>query len=479
MSKDLMCLAILRASAFLYGVVIIYQIIAGSEHFWSNLLLPAVAALVLWRPRTEGWYFLQAAFFLHFLYYCFGFIMALEWQGANLIHFGRDVLVWVGPAAGFLVAGLFVSQNRHLFGDQSNTQPSSRIKNALAILLAASLPFLPRVEQIAWNAFDSRVLDNQAQVMGLCFSSDGKKIGVISAGATINIWDVEAKTFISLRASRHEIDSLAFSSDGKYAAVGFAEQSSLKRELESRDAVKIDLWELTTGKRIELRRTKPVRQPEDSHTQVSKVAFSPDSTYLACASGHNKVFIEIWEVGTRKLINSFDTNSSGINFKALVYSPDGRYVASEYANGEIVLWDAQTAVPLRKLSEGYRGNIRGIAYSPDGRYLAVAFNKVWPGPSSSKGFIDIWETAAGKIYKTLEWDSDTQIMGLAYSYDGKYIASFLQMEDMVNIWDVARGRQIKTLTGPVYGEPIASIAYGPDGRLAVASGQYIKLYNVR
>lgn len=390
------------------------------------------------------------------------------------------VFGWGGSAVCFLAAGLFVNHNKHLLGNQ-NTQPSSRIKNTLAILLAVSLPFLPWAEQTAWNGFDPSVLDNKGKVLGLYFSQDGKKIGVKSAEAAINIWDIETKTFTPVRFSRDEFPK-AFSPDGKYVAIGFVGEYYLEKRRERTETLKMDLLELANGKRIELRQTRTYSLQEQSPTEVNRVVFSPDSTHIAWASGRNKVIFEIWDVGASKLTNSFDTNNIGIGYVPLAYSPDGRYIASEYAYAEIAMWDTQTAALVQRLTEGHEGFIREIAYSPDGRYLAVAFNKKWPGweRSSEKGFIDIWDTAAGKIYKTLEWDSGNHIMGLAYSHDGKYIASFLQLEDTVNIWDVARGKQIKTLTGPVYGEPIAGIAYSPDGRyLAVASGQYIKLYNAR
>ncbi|HWR44608.1 WD40 repeat domain-containing protein [Sporomusa sp.] len=492
MSRDPIGILLLKAGTFLYGVIVIYQIYAGIVHYLSVLALPVITALALWRPRIVGWIFLWVAFSFHFLYYALNFISLLAmyigigfimewWPGLKLPFLGDNALIWLVKVLIFLAAAIFVGANKQLFDTPDNQRPS-HIRKACAILLAAILPFLPWIEQTAWNALDPRVLDNQTEIKGICFSPDGQKIGVINGGPDpINIWNVETKKFVSLRASHNEpTNSLAFSPDGKYVALGYG-QAYGYRKYEARETVKIDLWELATGKRIELRRTEPVDLEKDSHRQVNRVAFSPNSAYLACSSGSDNEFIEIWDVGSGKLVKTFNTKGSVISYTPMAYSPDGKSVATKYAYGEIAIWDLETAAIARRLTEGYKGIIHEIAYSPDGRYLAAAFNKEWPGSKggTAKGFIDIWDVAAGKIDKTLQWDSDNHIKGLSYSPDGKYIASF-QLGDVVNIWDVAGSRQIDTLTGPVYEKPIASVAYSPDGRyLAIANGQYIKLYGMK
>ena len=477
MSKDSTELILLKVTTLIYGAVVIYRLCAGFDHYWSNLLLPAITLFALWRPRIDCWHFLRTAFFFQFLYYSFEFFIGLI-LGFEVIRSLQALLILGGAATFFLTATIFVSANKHLFVAHP-AQLFSRRKNAIAIVFALILPFLPWIEQNAMITFDPRILDNQAEIRGICFSPDGKKIGVINGGPSfsITIWDVETKKFISLRPSHAEPrNSLAFSPDGNYVALAYGKAHD-KRRYETWATVKIDLWELASGKRIELQRTEPVELKVDSHLQIGKVAFSPDSAYLACTSGDEKIFIEIWDIAGRKLAKTFDPRSSALSSGAWAYSPDGQYIASEFAEQEIAIWDIDTRQPVQILTEGYTGFINEITYSPDGKYLAVAFNKN-KNPGTSKGFIDIWDINASKVFQEFQWDNDAQVMGLSYKANGKHIASFHQMDDSVHIWDVAAGREIAKLTGPVYGEPISSIAYSSDGKyLAVANGRYIKLYN--
>ena len=496
MSKDAISLLMMRVGAFLYSIIVIYQIYAGIVRHWSVLALPVIVLLVLWRPRRIGWFFLWVAFLFYFFYYSLNFITVIAvyigvgflmvwWPGVDLPFLGDNTLIWLVKILVFLAAAIFVGVNKHLFHNHS-AQPPSFIQKACVVLLAATLPFLPWLEQQAWNTFDPRVLDNQREIKSICFSPDGKTIGVINGGLgphSINIWNVETKSFVSLPAYHNEkINSLHFSPDGKYAALGYGQAYGADK-LEPGETVKIELWELATGNKIELRRTEPVDSGKDTHRQVNKVSFSPDSAYLACSSGHDRAFIEIWDIRSGKLVNTFDTGSSSISSdRRIAYSPDGKAIASQYAYGKIAVWNIESAGTARRLTEGFRGSIEALAYSPDGRYLAAAFNKEWPGSKagSDKGFIDIWDVSAGKIVKSLQWVSDGRIQGLAYSPDGRYIASFLEYEDVVTIWDLTGGSQSDTLTGPVYEQPITDVAYSPDGKyLAVANEQYLKLYNLK
>jgi len=167
MSKDPLGLLLLKIGTLLYSAVIIYRINSGIDHFWSVVILPVITALILWRPRIEGWNFLQVAFSLHFLYYGFAFFRGLLWIRLKLASWNIVMVEWGVAAALFLSAAIFISRSRHLF-DNCNVQ-TSRIKHVFAVMAAVGMLLLPWIEQAAWNAFDPRVLDNKTKILGIYF----------------------------------------------------------------------------------------------------------------------------------------------------------------------------------------------------------------------------------------------------------------------------------------------------------------------
>jgi WD40 repeat protein len=131
-------------------------------------------------------------------------------------------------------------------------------------------------------------------------------------------------------------------------------------------------------------------------------------------------------------------------------SPDGSLVATGGYDGMIRLWDPATGQLVRVLV-GHESYVYGIAWSADGRYLASA--------GSFDATVRVWEAKTGLPVKVLRGLKDAPI-SVAWSPDGALLAAGTIESGYVSIWRIATGTMVKTVSN---GKMVVSLAFSPDG----------------
>jgi serine/threonine protein kinase len=195
---------------------------------------------------------------------------------------------------------------------------------------------------------------------------------------------------------------------------------------------------------------------------VRSVVYSPDGRYLA--SGSDDKTIKIWEVATGKELRTLTGHSDRVS--SVAYSPDGRYLASGSSDDTIKIWEVATGKELRTLT-GHSSWVLSVVYSPDGRYLASG---------SRDKTTKIWEVATGKELRTLTGHSGW-VQSVVYSPDGRYLARGSWYRT-IKIWEVATGKELRTLAG--HSGSVLSVVYSHDGRYLASgsSDKTIKIWRV-
>ncbi len=227
------------------------------------------------------------------------------------------------------------------------------------------------------------------------------------------------------------------------------------------------------------------------------VAWSPDGQILATTAGQA---IHLYNAKTLKGIFSLSTGSFT---PALVFSPDGRRLASGSRDGVIRVWDPKEGALLQTLS-GHRRGINCISFSPDGRLLLSAGDdailRLWDlesGENTAKMIGGVFavpsvvfsldgeslvsadghnlrlrEVKSQRLTNTLH--GDQSFYSLSFSPDGKILASG-NTESLIQLWDYPSGNLLNSLKGHT-GLPgrisalIWRVTFSPDGRLLASAG---------
>jgi WD40 repeat protein/predicted Ser/Thr protein kinase len=267
---------------------------------------------------------------------------------------------------------------------------------------------------------------------------DSRELATINGQGTIQVWD------IATRRPRLQLQgqggAVTWSPDGRWLAQTAGLKSAPPGAPNALSRTVVTVWGAKTGQKITL----------PGHLTGDPVwsGWRADGRLLAVLGSDGTM--RVWDVTTPDKSVILGVSRSGLDtITAQAWAPDSTCLATGNRRGEIRLRTTETggAVPM---IQGHAGAIRSLLWSRDGRRLASC---------AEDGTVKVWDRATGK--ELMKVDCVTRPnpprMNLAWAQGGDRLA-VAEDDGTIKIWDIVSQQVVHTLHG--HNGP-ADLAWGP------------------
>ena len=323
-----------------------------------------------------------------------------------------------------------------------------------AVLIASAHGNSIYVWDTATGAAFAMLDEHPNSITAIALSPDNTKIATAGGDWTVRLWDVGTGKYInSLPGHPGAVNAIAFSPDGKILA---SAGSTLR------------LWNADTGALI--------YADDKDLGSINQLAFSPNGKFLATGGGWERA-VHLWNVNTGTLQKTLKGHTGEI--RDIAFSADSGTLVSASSDGTMRLWDVSTGTeqkslptpedripqlvpPILKrgaLNQAYlprrRDDVYSVGFSTDATQLISI---------SRDGSLHVWDVETGHYWASFSLGAySDKVYHIAFSEDGKYLASNDGFEERIRVWNVENATQHAILT-PGQGE-----LFNPVRELTVSS----------
>ena len=260
---------------------------------------------------------------------------------------------------------------------------------------------------------------HQACVTVVAWSPDGEWIASGGCDNRVYVWNARTGEIITTYTEHHAwiCNGLAWSPDGEWIASASWDGS-------------VHIWDAMTGK------TSLCYLGHQG--VVTSVAWSPDGTQIVSGGGYPECAIHIWNSTTGQL---------SFLYTAHMQDREGtRPILTEVFARDEVAWARGP------------GSLRSVVWSPDGRWIASV---------GRRNVFRVWDARTGEdLIARAQNRTDGP---LAWSANSTYLAT--GKDNGVDFWDI-RQKSILLNYTPVNRRSVTTLAWSPDMRTLVAGGEH-------
>ncbi len=268
---------------------------------------------------------------------------------------------------------------------------------------------------------------HDAAVVDASFSPDGKRL-VTAAGFMGRLWDLETGKAIELK-HRKNVKDIHFSPNGKWVATSSEDYTA-------------HLWDAVDGKSI-----------SDSlkHDNfVTALSFSPGNKYLATVSSDKKA--RLWEAATGKSVGDPLLHEGVVN--SVNFSRDEKLLITTSGNAAL-LWELPAGKPFGEPLK-HEAAVSYADFSPDGKWVVT---------SSGDKTAQVWETATGKKVGQPLAHKDW-VNSALFSPDGRLVLT-ASRDKTARVWEAATGNPVSDLMK--HEAQVNAAVFSPNGRWLVTA----------
>lgn len=247
----------------------------------------------------------------------------------------------------------------------------------------------------------------------------------------------------------------SFSQDGKLFGTTALEENS----------VTLRLWDTRSYKLISALEIPGVRD----------FAISPDNKNIVTITGERGRYgvlspyaIQIRGIHSGKIKRTIVKEGRiPAAFYSIIYSSDGKYIASDGGNELIYIWNASNGKELARFH--FEGFAHAIAFSTDGRRLAALSGGIAFGGEPR---LSVWSVNSKELIASVK--TDDGFTSIAFSPNGKHLVAdgYILQTQIYDAHNLKLLRQLSAIESVGGQNPIT--AFSPDGRLlTVAYGNYL------